>query len=265
VTTPASLRDRFFQDLFVQYERVTVPVYGRIAAHDKADGSSVTAADREASAIVLEALKSHTPDYGVISEEEAEPHLARAEWRWAVDPLDGTAAFARGLPVWGVGIGLLHQAEPKEGYLYFPLLGESYAFRDGVALRNGRPVEPPSNPVAADCHNIMITAIHPYVDVRRIEGFRLHNLGSNLYHMLALASGRCEAIITGPCYLWDLAPALPFTRALGYIERFLDGSPLALADLLGRRDFGFPIRQPLIVGPAPLVAALLQALSHQQV
>jgi fructose-1,6-bisphosphatase/inositol monophosphatase family enzyme len=164
-----------------------------------------------------------------------------------------------------VGIGLLHEAEPVEGYLHFPLLKESYAFRDGVALRNGRPIEPSAGAVAADCRNLMITAIHSHVDVRRVQGFRLHNLGSNLYHMLALATGRCEAIITGACYLWDLAPALPFTRALGYVERFLDGSPLVLADLLARPDFGFPVRQPLIVGPADLVSELLKTLRHQQV
>jgi fructose-1,6-bisphosphatase/inositol monophosphatase family enzyme len=258
--------DRFFEELCRRYDQVTVPVHGRIAAHDKADGSSVTAADREASTLVLEALKRHTPDHGVISEEEDAPHLAGADWRWAVDPLDGTAAFARGLPVWGLGMGLLHHAEPREGYLHFPLLKETYAFRDGVALRNGNAIEPPASEIAADCRNLMITSVHPYLDVRRITGYRFHNLGSNLYHMLALATGRCEAIITGPCYLWDLAPALPFTRALGYIERFLDGSALRLADLLARRDFGFPIRQPLIVGPAGLVGELLQMLAgHQQV
>jgi fructose-1,6-bisphosphatase/inositol monophosphatase family enzyme len=255
----------FFEELFAQYDRVTIPVHGRIAAQGKADGSSVTAADREASTLVLEALKSHTPAYGVISEEEDEPYLAGAAWRWAVDPLDGTAAFARGLPVWGVGIGLLHEAEPREGYLHFPLLNETYAYRDGIALRNGKPIAAPSHEVAADCRNVMITAIHPYVDVRRVAGFRLHNLGSNLYHMLALATGRCEAIITGPCYLWDLAPALPFTRARGYVERFLDGSPLVLADLLARRDFGFPVRQPLVVGPEDLVIQLLKTLRHQHV
>jgi myo-inositol-1(or 4)-monophosphatase len=258
-------RDRFFGELFRRYDDVTLPVHGRIAAQDKADGSSVTAADRAASALVLEALKRHTPDYGVISEEEEQPYRAGAQWRWAVDPLDGTAVFARGLPVWGVGVGLLHGAEPREGYLHFPLLGESYAFRDGVALRNRKPIELPSDAISADCRNLMITAIHSYVDVRRLTGFRLHNLGSNLYHMLALATGRCEAIITGPCYLWDLAPALPFTRALGYVERFLDGSALQLAELLARADFGFPVRQPLIVGPAEVVAELLKALHHQQV
>lgn len=257
-------RELFFKELFRRYDEVTLPVHGRIAAHDKADGSSVTEADRVASRLVLEALKAHTPEYGVISEED-EPYRAGAKSRWAVDPLDGTAVFARGLPVWGVGIGLLHDAQPREGYLHFPLLGESYAFRGDIATRNGNPIEPALNPVSADCRNIMITAIHAYIDVRRVVGLRLHNFGSNLYHMMALATGRCEAIITGPCYLWDLAPALPFTRALGHVERFLDGSMLDLGAMLSRRDFGFPVRQPLIVGPPTLVAELVERLPHQQV
>jgi fructose-1,6-bisphosphatase/inositol monophosphatase family enzyme len=255
-----SRHDRFFAELFDAYDRATVPIHGRIAAQDKSDGSSVTAADREASALALERLKAHTPDHGVISEEEAEPYLPKAEWKWAMDPLDGTAAFARGLPVWGLGVGLMQHDQPREGYLRFPVVNETYAFRDGVALLNGKPIVAPSLPVAADCRNVMITAIHSYVDVRRVQGYRLHNLGSNLYHMLALATGRCEAIITGPCYLWDLAPALPFTRALGHVERYLDGTPLVLEEILARRDYGFPVRQPMLVGPEKVVAGLLGML-----
>ena len=103
-----SRHDDFIAELFRQYDRITLPVFGSIAAQDKADGSSITSADRDASAHVLGCLVRHTPDYGVISEEESEPYRPEADWQWVVDPLDGTAAFARGLPVWGIGIGLLH-------------------------------------------------------------------------------------------------------------------------------------------------------------
>ena len=105
----------------------------------------------------------------------------------------------------------------------------------------------------------MITAILDYVDVRRIEGYRIHNLGSVCYHLMMLAAGRCDAIITGPCYIWDLAPALPFTRALGYVERYLDGSTFSLEPLL-RPDHGFPVRQPMLVGPESVVERLLESL-----
>jgi fructose-1,6-bisphosphatase/inositol monophosphatase family enzyme len=105
----------------------------------------------------------------------------------------------------------------------------------------------------------MITAIHDYVDVRRIEGYRMHNLGSVCYHLMMLAAGRCDAIITGPCYLWDLAPALPFTRARGHVERYLDGSTCRIDELLVP-NYGFPIRQPMLVGPPDVVERLIRSL-----
>jgi fructose-1,6-bisphosphatase/inositol monophosphatase family enzyme len=187
-----------------------------------------------------------------------------------IDPLDGTSSFARALPVWGIGIGLLHRGEPRAGYLRFPFINQTFLFENGVGLFNDRPLPPAKHhPVSRDTRNIMVTSIHAYLDVRRIARFRIHNLGSNLYHMLALAMGRCEAIISGPCYLWDLAPALPFTRARGYVERFADGSVLCLSDMVNAPDFGFAVKQPLLAGPPDevqsLMAMLTQSRSHQQV
>ncbi|MCC6194898.1 MAG: hypothetical protein IT518_10570, partial [Burkholderiales bacterium] len=63
------------------------------------------------------------------------------------------------------------------------------------------------------------------------------------------------------CYLWDLAPALPFTRAAGCVERYLDGSALVVAELLAP-DYGFPRAQPLVVGSPEIVDGILAA-AHQ--
>jgi fructose-1,6-bisphosphatase/inositol monophosphatase family enzyme len=220
----------------------------------------VTQADQRASALVLDRLKAHAPEIGIISEEESNSYLPEASWQWAVDPLDGTASFARGLPVWGLGIGLLRGSDAVSGYLRFPVLGQTFTFEDGVGLINGRPLPVSSDGLSADTRNVMITSIHDYVDIRRVEGHRFHNLGSNLYHLVMLACGRCEAIITGPCYLWDLAPALPFTRARGHVERYLDGTLLDLEPLLAA-NYGFPVRQPLLVGPQETVDRLLAELA----
>jgi fructose-1,6-bisphosphatase/inositol monophosphatase family enzyme len=232
-----------------------------VAALEKTDGSSVTRADREASTLVLDRLKSQTPEIGIISEEERQSYRPEALWQWAVDPLDGTASFARGLPVWGLGMGLMRGTDPIAGYLRFPAIRQTFTFEDRVGLLNGQPISDSPDGVAADTRNVMITSIHEFVDVRRIEGHRFHNLGSNLYHLLMLACGRCEAIITGPCYLWDLAPALPFTRARGCVERYLDGSKLDIRPLL-LPGYGFPVRQPLVVGPEATVDRLLGALAR---
>ena len=250
---------RFVRELFREYADITRPLHGAVIADDKADGSAVTRADREASAHVLKRLNAYTPDYGVISEEEAVSYLPGARWQWAVDPLDGTASFARGLPVWVLGMGLLDGAEPVAGYLHFPIVHQTFTFENGEGRLNGKPMPAAPEHVAPDTRNIMITAILDYVDIRRVHGYRIHNLGSVCYHLMMLAAGSCDAIITGPCYLWDLAPALPFTRALGHIERYLDGSTFGVEPLL-RPDHGFPVRQPMLVGPEPVVERLLESL-----
>jgi fructose-1,6-bisphosphatase/inositol monophosphatase family enzyme len=250
----------FVTGLFDDYDAITLPLHGAVDGEDKPDGSSVTQADLKASQHALSRLKAYTPDYGVISEEEECSYLPQARMQWAVDPLDGTASFARGLPVWGLGMGLIDGAEPVAGYLHFPVVRETFTYEDGVARRNGNIIRHANVRQAPDTRNVMITSIHDYVDVRRIKGHRIHNLGSNLYHLMMLATGRCEAIITGPCYLWDMAPALPFTRALGYVERYLDGTVFEMARLTAA-PYGFPMPQPLIVGPASTVDMLLEQLS----
>src|SRR5664279_167274 len=249
----------FVRQLFREYDAITVPLHGAVEADDKADGSSVTRADREASAHILKRLNGYTPGHGVISEEERVSYLPGAQWQWAVDPLDGTASFARGLPVWGVGMGLLDGAVPTAGYLHFPIVQQTFTFENGVAQMNGAPIPPAPNHLAPDTLNVQITAIHEYVDVRRIKGYRLHNLGSTCYHTMMLAAGRCDALIIGPCFLWDLAPGLPFTRALGHVERYLDGSTFRVDDLL-QPSYGFPVQQPLLIGPEHVVDELLQRL-----
>jgi fructose-1,6-bisphosphatase/inositol monophosphatase family enzyme len=250
----------FVTSLFDDYKAITLPLHGAVDGEDKPDGSSVTQADRKASAHTLARLKERMPDHGVISEEEAVSYLPQARMQWAVDPLDGTASFARGLPVWGLGMGLIDKSEPVAGYLHFPIVGETFTYEDGVARRNGEIIGRAQVRQAPDTRNVMITSIHDYVDVRRIDGYRIHNLGSNLYHLMMLAAGRCEAIITGPCYLWDMAPALPFTRALGYVERYLDGTEFDMSRLM-TPPYGFPLEQPLIVGPERMVNWLLERLA----
>jgi myo-inositol-1(or 4)-monophosphatase len=249
----------FIDSLFREYDGITLPLHGAVAADDKADGSAVTRADREASAHVLKRLNGYKPDHGVISEEERVSYLPGARWQWAVDPLDGTASFARGLPVWGLGMGLLDGDRPTAGYLRFPVVRQTFSFENGVALMNGAPMPAAPAHLASDTLNVMITAIHDYVDVRAVRGYRLHNLGSTCYHTMMLAAGRCDAVIIGPCFLWDLAPGLPFTRALGHVERYLDGTPLDVAALL-EPGYGFPVIQPLLIGPEKVVDALLRML-----
>jgi len=174
--------------------------------------------------------------------------------------LDGTASFARGYPIWGLGIGLLHGAEPVEGYLHFPALGETLVCDGERMLWNGKPFVRHEANVGPDTHNALIgSSLHNEVPYGKITGYKLRNYGSNLYHLVSLALGRADVLLSPRCYLWDYAAALPFTRAMGMIEVYLDGRPLDLGALLqpGAR---FRTEGPVIIGSPAEVENLMKKL-----
>lgn len=246
--------------LFREYDAMALAAFGKVVGEAKADGTTVTVLDRQASALIVERLRQATPHYGIVSEEEAEPHQLEAHETWVIDPLDGTASFARSYPIWGLGIGLLRGGQPVEGYLRFPALGETLCCDGQRMLWNGRTLPRHEGPVVPDTHNALVGSnLHGEVPYHKLTGYKLRNYGSNLYHLASLALGRADVQISPRCYLWDFAAALPFTRAAGMVERYLDGSPFDLAALL-RPGAHFRTEGPLIVGPPREVENVLRML-----
>ena len=74
----------------------------------KADRSEVTEADREAERVAVDLLRSRRPDHAVLGEEFGTDGPVDAQWRWIIDPIDGTSGFARGIPIWATLIALEH-------------------------------------------------------------------------------------------------------------------------------------------------------------
>lgn len=104
------------------------------------DSNVVTIADKESEAAILSYIHEHFPTHGIISEESGREHEGR-EWRWVVDPLDGTTNFAMGLPVFSVSIALECNRETMLGVVYAPYLGECfYAVKGCGAWLNGSPL-----------------------------------------------------------------------------------------------------------------------------
>ena len=97
----------------------------------------VTEVDREAERAVLSHIREHCPDHAIMS-EEGSPETAVADYRWVVDPLDGTTNFIHGVPTFAVSVAL----EDREGLLaaaiHDPIRGETFhAHRAGGARLNG--------------------------------------------------------------------------------------------------------------------------------
>lgn len=101
------------------------------------DSDVVTVADKESERAILDYIRSHFGEHGVISEESGGSHEDR-EWRWVIDPLDGTTNFSSGLPPFCMSIALEHRKEAVAGVVYAPYLGECfYAVKGHGAWLNG--------------------------------------------------------------------------------------------------------------------------------
>ena len=104
--TPTISKD-WIEPLLAEFRARALAGFRNLDSEAKADGSAVTALDRDVSELVKDSLRANFPQAGFISEEEAAPYLPDAEFQWVLDPIDGTAGFVRGYPTWGLGLGLM--------------------------------------------------------------------------------------------------------------------------------------------------------------
>lgn len=92
----------------------------------KADNSIVTEADLRSDQIILEGLQKEFSTHGFLTEETGLVGDQNSEFIWVVDPLDGTKAYAKGIPGFSVMIGLLKEGKPYLGVVADPLEGHLY-------------------------------------------------------------------------------------------------------------------------------------------
>src|SRR6266852_1268590 len=103
----------------------------------KGDADLVTIADRKSEKLLVERLHAAWPDHDVLG-EEGTLTSSGSEYRWYVDPLDGTTNFAHGYPVFCVSLGLEHKGERIAGVVYDPTRNELFSAEKGSgAFLNG--------------------------------------------------------------------------------------------------------------------------------
>jgi myo-inositol-1(or 4)-monophosphatase len=150
----------------------------RIPFELKGDFDLVTEADRSSEKLVVERLRSHFPSHGIVAEEGG-GHKSPSEYRWYVDPLDGTTNFAHGFPMFNVTLGLERAGEIIAGVVYDPIHDEMFAAERGSgAWLNGR--------------RIHVSRVQRLADSLASTGFpsrkRHHNVNIHFYHQMAMAS-----------------------------------------------------------------------------
>jgi histidinol-phosphatase len=90
----------------------------------KENATEVTEVDRHAESLIVDGLVRARPHHGVFGEEHGLTGDVDAEWRWMIDPIDGTSGYVRGVPIWATLIALLHiERGPVLGVVSAPALG----------------------------------------------------------------------------------------------------------------------------------------------
>ena len=135
MTSPIPVADALLQAA-AEVARVAAGVamrwYGQgVRVETKGDGSPVTVADREAERVAREWLAARFPDDGVMGEEFG-LERASAPRRWILDPIDGTKAFVRGVPLWGTLVACCEGERVLAGAACYPVVGELVAAAPGA-------------------------------------------------------------------------------------------------------------------------------------
>ncbi|HTL51542.1 MAG TPA: inositol monophosphatase family protein, partial [Planctomycetota bacterium] len=122
---------QFAFKLSTEAEKKILPHFNsRVAIDDKADGTPVTIADKGAEETMRGLIAKHYPDHGIMGEEFGITN-GKGQYRWILDPIDGTKSFIFGVPLFGTLIALEHTPSPTAaprielGLVHFPMLGRT--------------------------------------------------------------------------------------------------------------------------------------------
>ena len=174
----------------------------------KADGSPVTAADKAAERLIRERLAEHQGDDGILGEEEGEV-AGTTDRIWVVDPIDGTKAFTRGVPLYSVLVALVDEHGPAIGVVHFPALDETLAAGRGLGARwNDRPCSV-SDRSGLD-GAVLCTSGTDYWDPATLASVLASPVTfrtwGDAYGYALVATGRAEAMVDCAAAPWDVAP-----------------------------------------------------------
>jgi myo-inositol-1(or 4)-monophosphatase len=191
--------------------RIALERFGQTDISWKRDGSMVTGADLDIQTVLERELRVAFPDDAVLGEEGVQSGPPDAAYRWALEPIDGTNNFGRGLPGFSVSVGVLHDGWPVAGAVYDPVADWIFtAARGQGAQLNGRPIR--VQPAALSSRSLFAIRT-PYEDgipaavVGWLERYRLRRFGSTALHLCYVALGAIAFVHDDDAAIWDIAGA----------------------------------------------------------
>jgi len=242
----------------------------------KGDVDLVTQADKRSERAIVAKISQYFPDHS-ISAEEGLGHVRSSEFRWHVDPLDGTTNFAHKYPCFSVSIALAQNGSVLAGVVYNPISNELFAGASGQgATLNGKQIS--VSQVATLSTSLLCTGfpvhkrrasnnIHYYYNFTlRSHGVRRD--GSAALDLASVACGRFDGFWEFGLNAWDTAAGILLVREAGgaisdfHGADYVLGGPVVLATnsrihqemrlaalAISERDPNAPLESPVEVNP----------------
>jgi histidinol-phosphatase len=193
----------------------------------KRDGSVVTTADKEAEQHVRSLIERAFPDDGVLGEEFGELP-STSGWRWVLDPIDGTASFVHGVPLFGTLVACEYEGQTLAGVIHLPALAETvYAQTGGGAWHipagASEAVRARVSKIGSIADSMMCTTSFGYFRETGLEpalqamfdSFGSTRGWSDCYAHALCATGRIDAVVEPLLHPWDIAPMQVIYREAG--------------------------------------------------
>jgi len=203
-----------------------------ISVEQKSDQSPVTIADKKAEEIMRNEIEKEFPDHGIIGEEFGNQN-ENAEYKWVLDPIDGTKSFITGIATFGTLIALMKDNNPVLGVINQPIINEfvigdnDFAELNGIAIKARDKIEL-SEAVLLTSDHLMI---EKYQNKDKFDSLvhkvKLYRTWGDCFGYYLLATGFADIMIDPIMSDWDKMALIPIIKgAGGVITDYHGGDPV---------------------------------------
>lgn len=194
----------------------------------------VTEIDKQSEAIIVKKIKQHYPSHDILAEEGG-GQKNRSEYRWIIDPLDGTTNYTHGLPIFCVSIGVEMNGTSVVGAIYDPSADEMFTAEKGRgAFLNGKRIH------VSSCDSLITSllvtgfpynvkenphhAVEHFVNLL-MEGQGVRRLGSAALDLAYVAAGRLDGFWEVALNPWDKAAGMLIVQEAGGVVTDFKNNP----------------------------------------
>jgi myo-inositol-1(or 4)-monophosphatase len=198
---------------------------GGLEVRAKAKNDFVTQVDRAAEDAIIDILRKAYPDHAILGEESGELPSATGEYRWIIDPLDGTTNFIHGFPQYCVSIAVQHRGATAHGVVYDPARNELFtASKGGGAFLDDKRIRVTKCDQLKDA---LVGTGFPFKEVARIDVYLkqleaimknsagVRRAGAAALDLAYVAAGRMDAFWEVGLSAWDMAAGALMIKEAG--------------------------------------------------